>query len=154
MRPSVVVTVPLVVLLASCAQNVPQPQNAPQPPAVPRQVQLVPAPTWGNCILSWAAPDASVDGYDLEVSTDVWLFVDPPGGIPGEATRAELDFGSGGNPELTEVSVAIRARRGTVVSKYSEPVSCKLRSGLEVLGACVLQAADQASGRGHGRCRR
>jgi hypothetical protein len=109
------------VMLSSCGLR-----GAPEPPAVPRQVQLALAPTWGNCILSWAAPDTPVDGYDLEVSPNGWLFVDPPGGIPGEATRAELDFGSVGNPELTEVSVGIRARRGTLVSKYSEPVSCKL----------------------------
>lgn len=129
MRPSVVATVPLVMLLASCA-------DAPRPPAVPRQVQLVSAPTWGNCILSWGAPDVSVDGYDLKVSPDVWEFADRGlGAIPGDATSTELDFASGGNPELTQISVAIRARRGKLVSEYSESVSCKLpiRPPVEVM---------------------
>jgi hypothetical protein len=121
MKPSMVAAAALV-MLSSCVL-----QGAPEPPTVPRQVQLALAPTWGNCILSWAAPDASVDGYELKVSTALWQFVDSTlfQDIPGKATSAEIDFGSW-NPELTEVSVGIRARRGTLVSGYSESVSCKL----------------------------
>jgi hypothetical protein len=111
----------LVVLVASCVTP-----DADKPPRVPQGVQFAPAPTWGNCILSWE-PDAPIDAYELKVGTNLWQFVDLAlfQGIPGKTTSAELNFGSW-NPELSEASVQIRARRGTLYSEYSEPVSCKL----------------------------
>ena len=98
-----------------------------EPVAVPQHVQFAPAATWGICVLSWAAPSDPVDGYYIAVNTSLWQFVDPSlfTGIPGQTASVELNFGSW-NPELTEVSVAIRSRRGAQFSDYSMSVSCKL----------------------------
>jgi hypothetical protein len=122
-KPSIVVVIPWLVLLASCGGRASDQPGV----AVPGQVQFAPALTWGDCVLSWQAPIVPVDSFEVQVSVPFWEFSDGSrhAVIPGTATSAEMNFGTW-NPELTTVSVSLRAHRGVLVSAYSASASCTL----------------------------
>jgi len=108
------------VLLLGCGGGGGKPQPAPLGP--PTQVQAVPYSAYGFFKVTWVAPSADVTGYDLEANLNSSGFQKARNTIGG--TTVIVGF-SESTPELTPISMRLRALRGAESSAYSNEASTR-----------------------------
>jgi hypothetical protein len=79
----------------------------------PRDFEVTAGPSWGHATVRWTPPAGAVDNYEVQASVNGWVFVGSKAPVvPGDATQAEIDF-TRVAPELTEISLHVRAHRGS-----------------------------------------